>query len=211
MSNLPDMNLFMLCNKVNKKAFSSLAEGYKIRSLKPSELEEWKALPFDDYYPEEYKNFMTEYFNRVYLTKEKDFFFRCKVVVDSSDKIVCTCFLWKAYNSVTTLHWLKTVKSHEGKGLARALLSHILSNANEKDFPIILHTQPESFKAIKLYSDFGFSLLTNKQVGARQNHLKQSLNYLKENIKNEYFEKLTFIKAPEHLLESIPSDKESEF
>lgn len=211
MSNLPDMNLFMLCNKVNPKAFSSLPEGYSIRSLKPSELEIWKSLPFDGYYPDEYKLFMTEYFDRVYANKDEDFFSKCKVVVNKNDEIVSTCFLWKSYNNVTTLHWLKTIKSYEGKGLGRALLSYILSNADKKDFPILLHTQPESFKAIKLYSDFGFALLINKNIGARENHLNQALNYLKENIRKEDFEKLVFIKAPEKLLSKIPQDKENEF
>jgi ribosomal protein S18 acetylase RimI-like enzyme len=84
--------------------------------------------------------------------------------------------------------WLKTLKECESKGLGRVILTHILKNVNEKDYPIYLHTQPGSFRAIKLYSDFGFKLIRSPEIiDSRKNELKESLPILKEfMIENEY-------------------------
>ena len=63
-----------------------------------------------------------------------------------------TCFLWKAYGKITTLHWLKVLPQLEGLGLGRGLLSQVLAQAGPEDFPIYLHTHPSCFRAVHLLS-----------------------------------------------------------
>jgi ribosomal protein S18 acetylase RimI-like enzyme len=201
---IPDLNLFMMCEKLNKNACKELPEGFFVRSLKKEELEIWKRIPFDDEKTaNEYYNFMTDYFNNNYSQNEKEFFKKCKVVVDKNDKIVATCFVWKVYDKINTIHWLKVVKNYEGLGIGKALLTIVMKDLNEKDYPVFLHTQPGSFRAIKLYTDFGFCLLTNEYIGNRQNHLKESLPYLKENMIKNYFENLKFKEAPKYFLDIV--------
>jgi hypothetical protein len=40
------------------------------------------------------------------------------------------------------------------------------------EYPVYLHIQPSSFRAIKLYSDFGFSLLSGDNFVAVYFHFK---------------------------------------
>ena len=134
---IPDKNLFMVCTRLNKNAITELSKEYHIRNCKENELTIWKAMPFDD--PEvakKYYNFMTEYFDNVYKNKIKEFFNKCIFVCDRNDVPIGTCFLWKAYGKVNTIHWLKIKKEYEGQGIGRALLSIIMKTALKNDYPI---------------------------------------------------------------------------
>ncbi len=77
--------------------------------------------------------------------------------------------VWKAYGHVSTIHWLKVSKRCEGLGIGRALISIVMNSFEDNDYPIFFHTRPGSLCAIKLYSDFGFVLLTDATLGYRQN------------------------------------------
>lgn len=44
---IPDGNIFMMCEKVNKQAFKDVPKGFHIRNLKAEELETWMRFPFD--------------------------------------------------------------------------------------------------------------------------------------------------------------------
>nr|WP_296464171.1 GNAT family N-acetyltransferase [uncultured Acetatifactor sp.] len=208
-----EKNLFMMCEKVNQNAFSELPLGYKIRLCRKDELSIWKAFPFDsDKEAREYESFMTEYFNKVYAPKGNLFFEKCTFVTEEqTDKPVATCFAWKSYECITTIHWLKTLKKYENKGIGRSLLSVIMSKLEPKDYPIYLHTQPESFLAIKLYSDFGFCLLNNPQVGTRTNDLETSLPYLKDKMTETAYRNLRFTTAPKEFLQAVNKSEFAEF
>jgi hypothetical protein len=86
-----------------------------------------------------------------------------------------------------------------------------MSSLTENDYPIYLHTQPSSFRAIKLYSDFGFALLTDPIIGYRQNHLEECLPILKAHMLQKDFEKLQFTKAPENFLKAVKSSTINQF
>ena len=45
---IPDLNIFMMCEKLNEKALSNLPQGFHIRTCKPNELSIWKEFPFDN-------------------------------------------------------------------------------------------------------------------------------------------------------------------
>lgn len=210
---IPDLNIFMMCDKVNENAFSNLDNTYYIRNCKKDELDIWKAFPFDNEEDKRnYYQFMNDYFKNVYGKREKEFFDRCLFVCEKkTDKPVSTCFIWKAYNKINTIHWFKTLKEYEGKGIGRALLTYLMKNLNEDELPVYLHTQPSSFRAIGLYSNFGFKIVTNPSIGYRDNHYKQSLEILKRFMRKDAFEKLKFIEAPETFNVAAKASKESEF
>lgn len=68
---IPDLNLFMMCKKLNTNAMSGLPSGYHVRTCQKNELDIWKAMPFDQ--PElakQYYDYMTEYYNSVYAKNE---------------------------------------------------------------------------------------------------------------------------------------------
>ena len=206
-------NLFMMCKNVNREAFSPIPPGYSVRSCRKDELSIWKSFPFDnDVLAKEYENYMTDYFNQVYASKGDLFFKRRKFVVEkNTDKPVATCFAWKAYNSITTIHWFKTLKEYENKGIGRGLLSIVMEELTQSDYPVYLHTQPDSFRAIKLYTDFGFCLLDNKQVGTRTNNLITALPYLKEKMPADAYTNIKIATAPKEFLQMVDSSEIEEF
>ena len=210
---MPDIegcNLFMCCKTLYKNALSEIPEGFTIRPCRKEELDIWCGFPFD-HEPEKYRDYMQQYFQDVYQPREAEFFRKCLFLCDRNDTPVGTCFAWEAYGNVTTIHWYKVRKEVEGHGLGRALLSAVMKDIPEGDYPVYLHTQPGSYRAIKLYTDFGFALLTDKQVGFRENELDIGLPYLKEKMPEADFARLRFEKAPEDFLQAVKSSPISQF
>ena len=209
---IPDKNLFMICKKLNPNAISTLPEDYHVRTCRKDELDLWKAMPFDRQEDaKEYYGFMTQYFQAVYGSKEATFFQSCLFICDKNDIPLGTCFAWKAYDAITTIHWFKVLKNHEGLGLGRALFSIVMNSIPENNYPVYLHTQPSSFRAIKLYSDFGFSFLTDPVIGCRQNDLTECTPILKKYMNPEGFEKLQYTNAPEYFLDVVKSSGINQF
>ena len=206
-----DGNIFMMCQALNQQAFTTLPSGFTVRTLRREELDLWKAMPFDDDYTAEHAVYMDEFFRLTYAAQEETFFARTLVVYDWHDQIVGTCFLWKAYGLFNTVHWFKVVKGYEGRGIGRALLSILFQDVTDADLPVYLHTQPESFRAIKLYSDFGFDLLTDQRIGPRDNHIEQCLPYLKEVMSKQSYAQLRFTAAPAEFIAGMAPQHDNQF
>lgn len=209
---IPDCNLFMMCKSLNESALTELPVGYHIRSGRRDELEIWKAIHFDT--PAEAAAnhaYMTGFFDRVYAPDGELFFKRCLFICDSEDRPVGTCTAWRNFGCATTIHWFKILREYEGKGLGRALLSEVMRRLSANDYPVFLHTQPSSYRAVKLYSDFGFSLLTDAQVGHRSNDLSVALPHLKNIMPAAAFESLRFAAAPKWFLDAAASVNQSVF
>ena len=194
---IPDKNIFMMCEELNRNSLTELPAGYSIRSCRPDDLDIWKMMPFDDAnLAKEYDGFMSDYFTTTYGGKEELFFAKTLFVCDLQDKPIATCLIWKAYDKFNTIQWFKVLKEYEGQGIGRALLSIVMQELEMRDYPVYLHTQPSSFRAIKLYSDFGFSLLSGDRFGVRSNDLDECLPMLEQFMPKDYFQKLRIITAP---------------
>ena len=206
---IPDLNIFMAAQRPDMSASAPLPEGYFFRTLRPDELEFWMTMPIDDPAGRPaFLEYMRAYFRRVYAPREELFFERCTVMCLADGRVLGTCMLWPAYNgAIDTVHWFKVLPEAEGRGLGRALLGAILRGAAG---PVYLHTQPSSFRAIKLYSDFGFRIVRSGAVGSRKNEYAEALPYLRESM-GGYFERIGFIDADTALLDAAASSPEPEF
>lgn len=194
--NIPDLNIFMMCEKLNENALKEIPNGFHIRTCRKDELQIWKEFPFDNEEDKkQYLEYMTEYFNAVYEPYGDLFYNLCLFLCDENDKPVATCFAWKSYEEFYTIHWLKVLKGYEGKGLGRAILSEVMKQIPNNEYPVYLHTQPGSFRAIKLYSDFGFSILTDEYIGDRKNEIQESIPYLEYFMGKDNFSKLNYKKS----------------
>ena len=207
-----DKNLFMICRRLNHEATRELPQGFHLRLCREDELDIWKAMPFDttDLTPEQ-DAFMTAFFNEVYLPKGDLFFECCMFVCDSDDRPIGTCFLWKAYDSVWTLHWFKVLEAYEGQGIGRALLSLVMKSLAEEEYPIFLHTQPESAQAIKPYSDVGFEFISDPVIGQRTNDLAACWPELRRSMPHEDFANLQVTRAPQFFLDAVSDSEIHEF
>jgi ribosomal protein S18 acetylase RimI-like enzyme len=201
---IPDKNIFMMCSALNRNALTELPASYTIASCRPDELSIWKTMPFDDAdLAKEYEGFMSDYFTTTYGGKAELFFAKTLFVRDWQNRPVATCLSWKAYDEFNTIQWFKVLKEYEGQGIGRALLSIVMQELKPCDYPVYLHTQPSSFRAIKLYSDFGFSLLSGDNFGIRRNDLNECLPILAKFMPKAYFQKLRIISAPKEFEDTV--------
>ena len=209
---IPDLNIFMMCKKLDESALCELSDDFYVRTCRKDEFDIWASFPFDTEEDiKQYRNFMVDYFNTTYANKGDLFYHKCLFVCDKNDKPIATCFVWKSYDEFNAIHWFKTLKGYEGLGIGRALLSIVMKSLKPEDYPIYLHTQPASYRAIKLYSDFGFGILTDPSYGDRTNDIEECLPILEEQIPKEYFKKLKFTKAPQHFKKSVNSSNTRQF
>ena len=212
---IPSKDLFMMCPALNPAAMRELPQGFHFRMCRPDELETWKAMLLDfPHTPEihdEYMQMMTDYFNDVYADKPDLFFQKCLLACDENDTPIGRGFVWKAYDKFNTIHWYKVLKEYENRGIGRAILTEIMKNLKEEDYPVFLHTHPSSFRAIKLYSDFGFCLISDPIIGYRNNDLEECLPILKRFMPKSDFDKLKIVKAPQYFLDITASSKIEEY
>ena len=201
---LGNYNIFMQCDTPNEDAFSKLPDGYSFRLCRRDELDTWKRILVHEKYVDD----VTAYYDRVYAPHEDEFFRRCLFVCDANDTPIASTFIWRSYGLINTVGWFGVLPEHEGKGLGRALISEILRTAA---FPVYLHTQPTSARAIKLYSDFGFKLITGFIPGNRKNDLDDSLPCLQKVLPEKDYVKLQFTTANPELLIAIQSKEMAEF
>ncbi|OGO92552.1 MAG: hypothetical protein A2Y17_10920 [Clostridiales bacterium GWF2_38_85] len=194
----------MMCETPNQNAFRDLPDRYSFRLCGRDELEIWNHIAVE----EPNVNYVSEYYKKIYAKHEDEFFRRCTFVCNSDDKPIATCFLWRSYGEINTIGWFRTLPEYEGKGIGRALLSKILKEAT---FPVYLHTQPTSARAIKLYSDFGFKLITDQMIGYRKNNLTESLPFLQMVLPEPDYLALQTIKATPALIEAALSIATGEF
>ncbi|MCA9839824.1 MAG: GNAT family N-acetyltransferase [Trueperaceae bacterium] len=207
-----DKDLFMICFEVNQSALSELPPDYHFRNCQEDELDIWKKIHFDtpDMANQHFDD-MSDYYSRVYAPKDDLFFEKCLFAFDQDNAPVGTAFIWKAYDTFNSIHWFKVIKHYEGKGIGRALLSTLTAELSSKDFPLYLHTHPASFRAIKLYSDFGFQFLTNPIIGRRKNDLTMALPYLEKMMPTQAFSALRFIEVPQSFIRFMNLQAGEEF
>ena len=206
---IPSKDLFMMCNKVNSDAFSDLPSGFHIRTCRRDELDIWKQMHLDfPHSPEqhaEYMQFMDSFYDRMYRIKEDLFYKKSLFVCDEYNKPVGRGFIWKVYNRINSIQWYKVLREYEGRGIGRALLTVMMKDLTNEDYPVYLHTHPSSFRAIKLYSDFGFCFVSDPVIGPRNNDIYECLPILEKYIPEKDFKKLKIIKASRELLEAASS------
>ena len=197
-------NLFMQCDKPNHNAFRSLPPGFTARLCRRDELIIWKTM----WAQGKYMDFVNYYYDKVYSPFEDEFFVRCMFAVDENDQPVATSGTWLSYRKINTVLGFYTLPEYEGCGIGRGLFSEVLKVAA---YPLYVHTHPIASKAVKLYSDFGFRLITDSTVGYRENNLQESLPYLQKTLPVEEYAKLRTTKANPALIEAALLSQLAEF
>ena len=208
---IPSKDLFMMCQDVNTAAFRDMPQGFHIRTCRRDELEIWKQMHLDfPHSPEqhvEYMRFMDLCYENMYRKNENLFYEKSLFVCNEYDVPVGRGFIWKVYNRINSIQWYKVLREYEGRGIGRALLTVLMKNLKKNDYPIYLHTHPSSFRAIKLYSDFGFSFVSDPIIGFRNNDLYECLPILEKYIPEKDFRNLKITRATNELLEAASSSK----
>ena len=82
--------------------------------------------------------------------------------------------------------------THRNRGCARMLITYVLKYFEQKygNQAVYLHTQPESYQAIKLYNDFGFNITQEDSYGHAVNEYEDAMEILKEVMNSEAYKRL---------------------
>ncbi|MEG6613552.1 GNAT family N-acetyltransferase [Pseudoclostridium thermosuccinogenes] len=137
-----------------------LPDGFAFKGYQPGDEEKWAKLIFDSGLTGTLKE-AEDIFEREFLKLPELLPKQCIFVVDDDGKAAATASLWPGEHFGKTLqrvHWVAASPDYQGKGLAKALMTKVMDVYNElgyKDF-IYLATQTWSYKAINIYSQFGF-------------------------------------------------------
>lgn len=189
-------SIFMRCDHINKNAYLEFPQSMEIISYHQGMEHTWAQIQkcageFSDRSGTQVSALFMEQFGNDPSLSKRCFFLREK----ASGICVGTCMSWYAYKQekrIPLLHWLAVDNAYAGKGYARMLVTHILKTFESfgESQGIYLHTQPSSYRAIKLYNDFGFSITKKDRFGTKINEYEEAMNVLKQYMTEQSYQKL---------------------
>ncbi|MDB4584539.1 GNAT family N-acetyltransferase [Draconibacterium sp.] len=157
--NMENIPVIMLLEDLTKLPNYKLPKGYTIRNFKEGDKKMWAEVEtaageFTD--PQKgVKQFEIEF--EKYRDELKQ---RLLMLENEKGKCIGTSMGWFDDNFFRSgygrVHWVGIHPDYQGKGLAKPLVSKTMEIIKERHDKCYLTTQTVSFKAIKIYLDFGF-------------------------------------------------------
>lgn len=170
-----------------------LPEGFRLRFYQPGDEAAWAALEYGigDFDPQEEAR---AYFVQTYGSHAQDLARRCLFAVDGGGRVAGTCCAWRdprGGGEVASLHWLAVSPEAQGRGLGKALCREALAVFQDLgEFPVYIHTQPWSWKALLLYVREGFRLQRTDRFAAYENQYAQGMETLRAVVTPEQYAEL---------------------
>lgn len=156
MENIP---VVMILEDLNSLPEYSLPKGYTFRNYQEGDKQCWAEIEtaageFTD--PEKgIKQFELEF--EPHLEEVKS---RLIILEDNQGRGIGTAMSWFDDNffrpDYGRVHWVGIIPEFQGKGLAKPLMSECMRRIRERHKKCYLTTQTTSYKAVKIYLDFGF-------------------------------------------------------
>ena len=174
---IPYYNIVMVCTDVVTGA-PRLADGISLRRYLPGDEYAWARMEcaVGDFNSEEEA---LGYFEQRYLHDKEELARRMTLAIDADGRAVGSCMAWyndDAQNPCAVFHWLVVDPAYQGRGIARALCTETLNLfAKLNESPVYLHTQPWSYKAVRLYDSVGFKMVKGKTPLRCENQYEQAM------------------------------------
>ncbi|NRF95790.1 GNAT family N-acetyltransferase [Paenibacillus frigoriresistens] len=161
----------------------ALPEGYSFTWYVPGKEEQWAEIESSvgefenveqglDYFRNEYLPFVEELKRRLLFVQNED-----------GEEIGTITSWWNLTGERRdpSVHWFAVKKEYQGVGVGKALVSECLNRLQllEGDRNIFLHTQTWSYKAIGLYLNAGFEILSYESFAHYKNDYDIALPILK--------------------------------
>ncbi len=174
---IPYFNLILRCSRFVDSPFS-VPDGYRIIRYHDGLEASWAELETDlgDFAE---RSEAEAYFRRTYLSYPGIAEQRVLFAADQRNHVTGSCIAWhdpRFGQTVSSLHWLVVDGSHRGKGLGRALCSETMRLFDS--YPVYIHTQPWSWKAILLYLSMGFRLQRKDTFSGYENQYEDGIKVL---------------------------------
>ena len=133
------------------------------------------------------------YFTSTYL-QNRTLLNNILFLLSENNLIVGSCIAWqdkRKESIVSSLHWLVVDEEYQGRGLGKALCYAAMNRFKEQgNFPVYVHTQPWSWKAIFLYLSIGFKLQKTDTFSHYENEYYKAMTALKQVITSKQFQLL---------------------
>lgn len=188
---IPFYNTIMKCTDYSYRE-TGVPEGFSIIAYQPGYEKEWARLEysigdFDSLSEAE------DYFVKTYL-KEPELMSDILFALDKNNEVVGSCIAWqdkRGEEIVSSLHWLVVNEPYQRIGLGRALCIAVMNIYAEKGaFPVYIHTQPWSWKAILLYCSLGFRLQKKESFSHYVNEYEKAMTELRKVVAADQYELL---------------------
>lgn len=157
---VPYIGFIMIKTDIENYPKFELPEGYEIVFYKEGDEKHWALLELS---VEEFDNYETalDYFTKEFMPRKDILHERCIFIKASNGEFAATASVWKGnhFNEERDrIHWVSVHPDHQGKGLAKVILSKAMEVMNEvsSSKEAYLTTQTNSYKAINIYRKFGF-------------------------------------------------------
>lgn len=188
---IPFYNTILKCSGYSPRRVE-LPDGFSIISYQRGYENEWAKLEytigdFDSLEEAE------KYFVETYL-QNSELFRNILFLLNREHEIVGSCIAWQdmqGENSASSLHWLVVQEQYQGIGLGRALGTAVMNIYAERGaFPVYIHTQPWSWKAVLLYLSLGFRLQKTNTFSHYENEYEKAMDELRKIVSEKQYELL---------------------
>jgi len=185
---IPFYNTILKCNRYQRRDVT-LPKGFSIVPYKRGYEKAWAELEYSigdfDSLEDAENFFITTYLQNQELLSNILF------LVNEDKSVVGSCIAWQDKRKddfVSSLHWLVVDERYHNLGLGKALCYAVM-NLFEKqgNFPVYIHTQPWSWKAIFLYLSLGFKLQQTDTFSHYVNEYWEAIAELKKIVTVEQF------------------------
>ena len=188
---IPFCNTIMKCSDYSPRRIE-LPNGFSIVSYQRGYEKEWAKLEhaIGDF---ESLDAAEKYFVETYLQNSEQFP-NILFLLNKEHEVVGSCIAWKDMQNekcVSSLHWLVVQEQYQEIGLGRALGTAVMNIYAERGaFPVYIHTQPWSWKAIFLYLSLGFRLQKTVTFSHYENEYGKAMAVLRELVSEDQYELL---------------------
>jgi GNAT superfamily N-acetyltransferase len=184
---IPYKNVIMRADTYNPDQENHLPAGFHLKQFENGDEQQWAEIETS---VGEFTSTSEalEYFRKHYMSELSVLRSRCYFALDLFGRHAGTCTAWydrRGEETVGSLHWLAVKPEFQGQGIAKALLSRTMCLFKTFDsYPVYLHTQTWSYKAIMLYHSFGFRILKSESFAQYKNDFDEAVPIL-ENVLND--------------------------
>lgn len=192
--NIPFYNTILRCDTYQRRSIT-LPYGYSFSPYKAGYEKEWTRLEYsigDFDSTEDAENYFKQtYMRDMSLLSESAVF-----LLDQNETVIGSCIAWRDYKDnpvsfVSSLHWLIIDEQYQGNGLGKLLCGQTMDIFAARDkFPVYIHTQPWSWKAILLYLSLGFRIQKTDSFSDYTNQYDQAMTALKAILSEEQYKML---------------------
>ena len=188
---IPFYNTIMKCSDCRRRK-AELPASFSIVSYRDGYEKGWAELEYaiGDFGSAEEAE---KYFTETYL-RNPERFPAILFALNKNKDIAGSCIAWqdpRGADSVSSLHWLVVDEQYQGIGLGKALAAAVMNIYAERGaFPVYIHTQPWSRKAIFLYLSLGFKLQKTDTFSHYENEYGKAMAELRKIVTEEQYQML---------------------